>query len=342
MGGITSSPASRSSEPLTDGMIRSWREQGFALVGGLFEEALLDALVASASAAFPAAGSAEAEAVTGFGSQVNFPSALDGFNALTLHPRLLAAVAQLLGVSIHDLRLTQADLWAKYGRQAAAGGRYDNQDQRIHMDYPNHMLVHPTPWARPCAVEMIVYLDDFTACGGATALVARQGEDDPAYQFPLIAAPGIGELDYINDRTAAEEYLATERPEFAEFRQTLYAREQQAEYRAGDVLLYRHDIWHRGTPMRANARRLAMNVTFRRADAEWIGTLHKGWCWSAYRKDHLIERLIGLALPEQRSVLGFPPPGSDYWCEATLNAVSARYAAFGFDAEPYRVRMDAR
>ena len=50
--------------------------------------------------------------------QFTFPSPVPGFNALTLHPPFLACVSELLGVAITELRLTQSDLWPKYGRSS--------------------------------------------------------------------------------------------------------------------------------------------------------------------------------------------------------------------------------
>ena len=49
---------------------------------------------------------------------MQFPLPVPGFNALTLHPRLLACVSELLGVTITELRLTQSDLGPKYGRSS--------------------------------------------------------------------------------------------------------------------------------------------------------------------------------------------------------------------------------
>ena len=88
-------------------------------------------------------------------------------------------------------------------------------------------------------------------------------------------------------------------------------------------------------PLEPGTLRLAHNLTYRHADAEWIATLHKGWSWNAYRKDRLIERLIATATVAQRTVLGFPRPGSAYWDAATLAAVTARYEPLGFDPRPY-------
>ena len=327
--------------------ISSWRTHGYAFVHGIFDAASITALRSAARALFPAPGTPEAAAITDFGSagQLKFPSPLPGFNATTLHPRLLCCVSELLGVAVAQLRLTQSDLWPKYGRAAASASdgtsqsttqARDNDDQRIHVDYPNHTLAHPSPWHRPEAVELILYLDHVEECGGATALVPRSGADDPAYRWPIVDTPGVGDLDYVNDRGHAEAYFAAQRPGLAEWRASLYARERHVHFKPGDVLLYRHDTWHRGTPLLPGRLRLAHNITYRTAAAEWISTLHAGWAWSAYRKDKLLERLIVAASLEQRAVLGFPQPGSPYWCAETIAAVEARYGMFGMDMTPYR------
>ncbi|MBS02802.1 MAG: hypothetical protein CMQ24_08880 [Gammaproteobacteria bacterium] len=322
--------------PLSDEQVTHWRERGHTFVAALLPARLIETLTTSVTDAVPAAGSDAAERVTSFGSKLQFPSNLAGFNELTLHPALLEAIAQLLDTAVTDLRLTQSTAWPKYGRRTRAGGRQDNQDQRIHVDYPNHTLVHPPEWHRPEAVEVIVYLGDVEHTGGPTAVVPRAGPDDPHYQWPIVNTPGVGDLLYVNDRQSAEAYLAEERPGIADWRQSLYDAERYVRFHAGDVLLYRHDTWHRGTPMKEGTLRLAHNLTYRRADAEWISTLHPGWAWSAYRPDRFFERLIATASLEQRAVLGFPQPGSRYWTRATIAAIEARHGPMGMDLTPYR------
>ena len=114
-------------------------------------------------------------------------------------------------------------------------------------------------------------------------------------------------------------------------------REAYVDFRQGDILLYRHDTWHRGTPLKPGTRRLAQNMTFRVADAEWVSTLHPGWSWSAYRPSQFLEKWIATCSVLQRTVMGFPAPGNAYWTEATLAAVAARYGPLGFDPTPYRL-----
>ncbi len=331
------------SEPARHGKLQAaqvqrWREQGFALVHDLLPADLLRRVARDAEQAFPAPGTEAARQVTGFGSDQHFvfPSNSAACNQLTLHPSLLGAVVDLLNVSVTDVRLTQSDVWVKYGREPSAHN-YDNADQRIHCDYPNHTLTHPPPWDQPDAVEIILYLAEYDDCEGATAVVPRSGADDPAYPWPITQTPGVNHLPYINDRQRAEVYLREHDPTVANFRQThLYAREEQAQYRFGSVLFYRHDTWHRGTPVKLGARRLVANFTFRKAASEWINVLHPGWSWSMYRPDQMMESIIAKASVEQRAVLGFPPPGSSFWSSATIDAVEQRYAAFGIDMSPYR------
>lgn len=331
-------------EPLTQDQVQQWRNAGYALVSGLFEPELISAVADQADAHYPQPGSKQAETFTDFGSAgaLNFPTQQPALNQLTLNPALLNAVAQLLNTSVRELRLTQSDLWAKYGREQitdqqvnATHNAQNNQDQRIHVDYPNHTIAHPSPWDRPEAVEMIVYYSDHAETGGSTAVVPRQGPDDPAYRWPIVDSPGISDLNYINDREQAEVYFAEQRPGLADWRKQLYERECHTLFKPGDVLLYRHDTWHRGTPMQAGSRRLVHNLTYRKAAAEWYSTLHIGWSWSAYRNSKFLERLIANCSLDQRAVLGFPQPSNDYWCAETIAAVGARYAPFGMDMQPY-------
>ena len=334
---LKATPVTDLAQPLTAAQIGCWQKEGAVLVSNLFPDNDVNFLHQAASDRFPQPGTLNADETQDFGSAgaMNFPSELAEFNNIVLNPRLLQAVAALLEVKVSELRLSQADLWPKYGRAQKPGTSLDNSDQRIHVDYPNHSLAHPTPWSRPEAVEMMLYLSDGKTCGGGTAYVARRGDSDPAYRWPIVDSPGIGILDYVNDRTKAEEYLARVKPQISTFRSLLYERETQIDYDFGDLLLYRHDTWHRGNPVNPGTCRFALNVTYRKASAEWISTLHIGWAWSAYHKSKFLERLIATCTLDQRAVLGFPQPQSDYWCDETLAGVAARYGALGMDMRPY-------
>ena len=159
----------------------------------------------------------------------------------------------------------------------------------------------------------------------------------------MVHTPGVGALEWRNDRAAAEAYLERQAPEVAKWRaEHLYPREVMADYRLGTVLFYRHDTWHRGTPLEPGALRLTLNMTFRKAESEWISTLSRGWSWAMYRPSWVMERLIAKASVEQRCVLGFPRPGHSYWTQETIAAVQARYGSLGIDMTPYEHALAVR
>ena len=118
--------------------IKSWRERGYAFVSGLLPEALLSELRSDAQSFYPNPEDANVADYNHFGSNGHFvfPSDYSSANNVSLHPNLLQAVADLLGVEIAELRLTQSDLWPKYGGNGLED-RSENRDQRIHCDYPN-------------------------------------------------------------------------------------------------------------------------------------------------------------------------------------------------------------
>ena len=334
------SPASEHGGVLTEGQRERWREAGFALVDGLLPEGLVAEARAEGVEAFPLLTREEREKVTDFGSRgsMEFPTGRPPVDTITLHPRMLGAVAELLAVPVREIRLTQSDLWPKFGRSQQVGGAYDNTDQRIHVDYPNHTLTHPPRWESPEAVEVILYFDAVEDCGGATAVVPREGPDDSAYRWPIVDIPGVGDVEWVNDRSEAERLLNQVAPDVQRFRaEHLYPRERRVRFGLGTALFYRHDTWHRGTPLVPGKRRLVHNLTFRKAASEWISVLHPGWAWKMYRRGMVLERLIARASVDQRCVLGFPAPGHSYWTLETIEAVAARYGPLGMDMAPYRL-----
>jgi hypothetical protein len=258
-------------------------------------------------------------------------------NEATLHPRLLAAVAQLLGEDgVAGLRLTQSEAWLK-----SSVAQEPNHDQRMHCDFPNHTLTMPPAHdSQPEAVSMLAFWDDVDEVGGPTYVVRRRGVDDPAYQQPPVHMPGVafvnGEpVPYIDSRKAAEEFFAAQDPVVAAFRQSLYDREEAVRFRIGTILFYQQDTWHRGSPLKDGADRVVQNITFKRAGAEWITNWNDGWGKTMYDEGMPLRRLMATASLDQRAVLGFPAPGHRYWTPGTIEAVQSRYGPLGMDMTPY-------
>jgi len=163
-------------------------------------------------------------------------------NEIVLHPTIIQLVQCLLKQK--DIRLTQGEAWLK--QSTTNKSKLSNQDQRIHMDYPTHTFLHPPGFDNPEVVAFIIYLDDVLDCGGPTAVVGREGPEDPFYQMPYYQMPGVGKHEWINDKNICEEYFKNNDAEIFEFRQKLYEKEKYVKYKKGTVLLYRLDVWHRG------------------------------------------------------------------------------------------------
>ena len=90
----------------------------------------IESLIESAKSVFPEAGSEAARSVRILAVAADsFSLSRRCFQCANTGPCACGAVAQLLDVSPSALRLTQSDLWPKYGH--ASRHRQDNQDQRI-------------------------------------------------------------------------------------------------------------------------------------------------------------------------------------------------------------------
>ena len=321
---------------LTEEQVRVWREQGaFTMqLPDDIVESVLDWLSQNLTLehidpSYLDFGSA--------GRQFEFPTKIEPLDDLVLNEQLIAAVQQLLGTD--DIRLLQADLWPKVGVEQDQHDAQSNTDQRMHMDYGNNTVLHPD-WDQPAAVAAIIYYDEGAETAGGTAFVPRQGVDDPVYQPPFIHMPGYAGKPFFNDRKTVEDWFEANDAEAYALRQSLYAREQTVAFTPGTILFYRHDIWHRGTPLLPGKLRRVHNLGWKRADARGLSIWNEGWARQSYTGH--VESIIGRATPLQRSLLDFPLPGDDYWTEARLDNVEARFSFYGFDARPYRDALQQR
>lgn len=275
-----------------------------------------------------------------FGSpdkQFEFPSCVEPLDDLVLNEQLIGAVQQLLDTE--DIRLLQADLWPKIGVESDDHEAQANTDQRMHMDYGNNSILHPD-WNHPETVAAIVYYDDSEETAGGTAFVTRNGDNDPVYQAPFIHMPGQAGKPFFNDRKTVEDWFRINDPAAFELREKLYQREELVKFKPGTILFYRHDIWHRGTPLAPGKLRRVHNLAWKRADARGWSVWNQGWARQSYYGN--VEAIIGRSSPLQRSLLDFPLPGDRYWTQSKLDNVTARFSAFGFDATPYLEQLQRR
>ena len=234
-----------------------------------------------------------------FGSsgKTNFPCTYNSINKMTVHPKLIKAVQQLLDTE--NIILTQSVAWAKYCVKPKDAS--SNHDQRIHMDWGNNYWTHPPEWDNPDMVAAIVYYSDTKVTGGSTALVSRNGDNDEIYKWPYVHMPGIAGKPFYNDRKTAEASMCEDD---IILRQKCYEREVLPHPSQGDVLFYRMDLWHRGTPIIPNQVRYVHNLAWKKKKAEGINIWNKGWTQKMYYG--WLEEFICKLTPKQRRTLGFP------------------------------------
>jgi len=225
-------------------------------------------------------------------------------NRLAFHPDLLDLAERFLGSA--DLRLYDAELWAKYA------GAVD-YDQRHHRDFGNHTLVVPKRSDPATQLTSWILLSDVGEDDGPTKVVPLSvGESVPYWPETLDGSANDYVTNYLPAGAFGDEEVSVTGP-------------------AGTLFSVRTDMVHRGSRMTGErSARFSLLTNYDVWGSRWTGRV--GWAAHALGPDwgELIER----ATPRERSVLGFPAPGDPYWDEQTLADTQARYPRA--DLTPYR------
>jgi hypothetical protein len=282
---------------VTEEQVAQWLEHGYVLVPDFLGAAELEAARAAAYLHFPTAAEYEAEPhrYRDLPHSVEFPFRDDALNNISTGPDLVDAARRIVGSD--DVFLTQSLLWAKYA------GRGD-WDQGHHLDYANNTLLVPSDEPGFRQTGSILYLADVTLDLGPTYVVSRS-----ATRLRPLVPPKPPDGD------AAD----------------LYRAEHPVLAKAGTIMLYDMQTFHRGSRLLAGQGiRLSFHNVFRGAGLEWMGW--RAWCRAGLTGD--LRRFVEQATLEQLTVIGFPKPGHPYWNRRTLDGVQARYP--GLDMTAYR------
>jgi hypothetical protein len=225
-------------------------------------------------------------------------------NRLAFHPDLLDLAERFLGST--DLRLYDAELWAKYG------GAVD-YEQSHHRDFGNHSLVVPKRSDPGRQLTAWILLSDVTEKDGATRVVPLSlGGSVPYWPDTLEGSENEYVTHYLPPGAFADEEISVTGP-------------------AGTLVCFRSDTVHRGSRMTGErSSRFTLLANYDVWGARWTGRV--GWAARALSPEwgELVER----ATPRERSVFGFPAPGDPYWDEQTIADTQARYPRA--DLTPYR------
>jgi ectoine hydroxylase-related dioxygenase (phytanoyl-CoA dioxygenase family) len=276
-------------------------QHGYAIVEGFVSPDVLDQARSDLRAYFPTAEEYEGDpqkyahlVADPFAGLREGPFSSSAINNLATDPEVVDFVARHVGT--RDLWLTQHGIGAKY--PAAV-----DYDQPLHMDYPSHTLTVPRDDSTYLQVEFLVYLSDVTVDLGPTYVVSSEVTRDLPLWPPAL---------------------------FRETHPEVYAREIPIAVPAGSAFVYTPATFHRGSAMTARTgARFATGFAYRASSWMWMG--FKAWARDAVRPE--FAAFIEQATPEQRGLLGFPSPGHDFWNEATLAGVAARYP--NMDMGPY-------
>jgi len=319
---------------LTSSEKKQWAENGYCItINKLNHQDLLD------SRTFIYNNKDKLQDRSDFGSELEFPYKNPALNYITLNKDLIKTVKQLL--KTEDILLTQSTAWLKYGPtnkdKDKDKDKKSNDDQRMHMDFPNHNILVPSSFDRPDSVAIIIYLDydyDYLQdkpVGGQTVVVPRLAltENDPLYQGQYSLSPGLSEKPWINNKIEAERYFFKNDITVFNFRTELYKRSIKLRYSMGSILFYRHDIYHRGTPIMPSCSRAVINLVFKRKDCFHIHSWNKGPARSMY--DHscldvgFFEKFLVTLNEDQRATLGFPLCSDNIWTIDFITDVMNRY-----------------
>ena len=227
--------------------------------------------------------------------QIEFPFDADVVNYNSVHPDIIDLVERLLGT--REILLSQSAIWAKY----AGTGDFE---QTMHLDFEGNTLVVPRDDGPFRQVNLILYYCDVSQKLGPTYLVPQE----------LTADMGIW-------------------PPFRPKKKwpQLYAMEKPILAKAGSLLVFSMNTFHRAGPITAeNGARFTQHLVYRSAQCPFNG-YHQ---YSHFGEKPEMKRFIESATPRQREMLGFPPPGHPYWNDQTRAGVAQRFA--GMDMKPYQ------
>lgn len=221
-----------------------------------------------------------------------FPYGSWALNRLPVHPDLIDSAERLLGTQ--DLEIYKIELWAKYSGAI-------NYDQPHHRDFGNHSLVVPRADRQHTQMTTFILLSDVTAQDAPTKLVP---------------------LEFTRELPLSKRLTSFGR---------LFDHEVAATASAGSLLIYKTDVFHRGSDFTGVDRsRFMMLVDFQQRGWRWQGKMS----WPDRADMPGMSEAIVRMTPRERDLFGWPPPGSEYWNEQTLADVAARYPAM--DMTPYR------
>ena len=305
--------------PIPDSQVQDFHANGYVVIERFFGGAQLRAIQEEIDSLLP--GWPEARQLSARLRYHQFPFGncgsgsrrtvvADELNAATLDPHVVDFVRRCLGSN--EILLNDSGLVGKYPR-----GSYD---QPHHQDYTKYSLVVPDSRAGFQQLQIFIYWHDVTADLGPTCILPDQfteGVDGAVIPHP--ARP-----EAVAGRVVSREGCQPD----------LYDHEVKIIVPAGSLLAYHTGAFHRASAFTGQAgRRVSQHLIWRVADNYWNAGPSRGVSIVERCDEPAVVRFLEMATPEQRALIGFPRPDSDYWCAETVRGVQRRYP--NMDMTPY-------
>jgi len=174
-----------------------------------------------------------------------------------------------------------------------------------------------------------LHLPDVSQAESEIRQLFPMSDEHPIQDF---GSNGSGELftgGALDKIVVAEKIMG---PAAKKIRDQCYKREVIPKFISGDVLIYRLDTWHRGTPVKHGKVRYTHNLLYKRVSNSDIQNWNPGITRAMYSGK--LERFIGGAGTGQLEVLGFPPRDSEK-SSKFCKAIRTRYSWGGLYLEKY-------
>ena len=235
-------------------------------------------------------------------------------NALCFHENILGFVRDCLGTD--DIRLYQAGLDIKYSGDTT-------YEQPLHID-SNHSYLPASRNRRWRHVEGFLYLTDVREASGATRMLPLSDSAAALGQAARRPWPSAA-LELVRSFVVPGRVLSGADNTY------LLELEQPAVGDRGSLLAYGPQVLHRAVEItEPRTWRVILNVSFRAARQEWVG-FHT---WQPNSTKRAWQKMIAARTPEELEVIGFPPPGHEFWDEEMIEQTALRYP--GLDVLPWR------
>ncbi|GIS20371.1 MAG: hypothetical protein CM15mP120_22870 [Pseudomonadota bacterium] len=255
---------------LSEAHVDSWRERGFALVHDLLPAALLHELKDDAGRFTQSLIRMRQRISTTLVAGKNLSFRRNPMRVIRSH--CIHCCYRPLGTYSALRQLNCGLLNQIYGQSTVWVNLLTLLITRINVFTVIIPITHcaSSEWHRPEAVEIIIYLNDFDECDGATAVVPDRGK---------MTRPILGQSSTRQEWRGWTMSMTVLGPKLIwcsttlrrqHFATTIFTLGSGRKVSVRKCVVLSPRYWHRGRPVKPGARRLVQNITFTKLGRDWL------------------------------------------------------------------------